>query len=167
MTTLTKCKHAFKKHSYNFKKMTFCCTKCNTLKSRKTTEKEKQIIDREWHRREKRAAVMHKDWWDFVDKFGANDNCTKWKKRGYKLMTEVRDFAKTHRSIKTVTCDDASHATSELVLIPHKTRSEYWGTSIVVIPQCTGEDPTVFFLYPENLENLRNTLSSIHSQARK
>lgn len=58
-------------------------------------------------------------------------------------------------------CDDTYFASSNLVLIEHASKTEYMGTTVVFIPQCTGEDPVEFFLYPGHRECLVKFLKSL------
>lgn len=85
-----------------------------------------------------------------------------WKWIGYDLMTRVASFAKLYPDdVHIVHCDDNWHAGSDLVLIYHRHGKTFFGTTVVFIPQCTGENPTMFFLYDDHRRNLIKELRNI------
>lgn len=91
----------------------------------------------------------------------------KWKWTGYDLMAKVEKWATKYKDdVTIVRCDDDSHAGSILALIQHRKQHDgmYMGTTAVFIPQCTGEDPTRFFLYPGHHDNLIKALKDIKSR---
>ena len=100
--------------------------------------------------------VYHK----FVDKFMV---VGKWKFKGYDLIIAVERWALKYPSDVIVTyCDDSYHASSLLVFIKHQAiKHPYWGTTMVYIPQCTGENPIEIFLYPTHATNLRACLAKL------
>jgi hypothetical protein len=81
---------------------------------------------------------------------------------GYKLIEKVEKWAtKFPRDVRIVGVDDDYFTSSCLVLIEHQTEHHYMGTTAVFIPQCTGEPPTRFFLYPDRRNQLRSALQAI------
>ena len=86
--------------------------------------------------------------------------------KGYKAITRIEKFIKKNKQIIPVMCDDSGHATSYFYLIPHKTKKEYWGTTALFVPQCSSEQ-NVFFLYPENLDELIKELQKLQKTEKK
>lgn len=85
-----------------------------------------------------------------------------WRWIGYDLMERVKKWAKKHRKhVEIVHCDDDLFASSDLVIIQNKWRKEYFGTTVIYIPQCTTELPIKFFLYPHHQRNLIKALQKI------
>lgn len=82
---------------------------------------------------------------------------------GYEAMELISNIIKKLPSIKEVRVDDDVHANSRLYLIPHETKTEYWGTTVMFVPQCT-KTQNMFFLYPENLDNLISELKQIQKR---
>ena len=79
-----------------------------------------------------------------------------WRWKGYALMKRIEKYVEQHPEILVVGVDDDYFAGSSLVLVPHndKKTGEYFGTSVIYVPQCTGEDPIRFFLYPGHARGL-------------
>lgn len=86
-----------------------------------------------------------------------------WRWKGYELMKRVEKYVKTHPEILVAGVDDDYFASSDLVLIPHNDEetNRYFGTSVLYVPQCTGEDPVRFFLYPDHARNLVDALETL------
>lgn len=104
---------------------------------------------------------------DFQEKFQDYSSYPpKWKSAGYDLMNEVREWAEQYPDdVQIVSCDDSAFCGSILVLIEHKAEKRYMGTTVVFIPQCTGEQPIEFFLYPEHRRALQTALNKIATTA--
>jgi len=103
---------------------------------------------------------VHYVYHNFESKFKNFDG--KWKYIGYDLMVQVAKWAKKFpEDVKIVVCDDSYFAGSDLICIEHRSTHEYMGISVVFIPQCTGEQPTTFFLYPGHRRNFYRTLRSM------
>lgn len=90
-----------------------------------------------------------------------------WKYSGYKMLQHVEKFAKKHPEVVLLSCDDSYNAGSGIVLIPHRTQEEYWGTTMVIIPQCTGEPPLEMFLYPGHSLAFEKALHAFNQESRK
>lgn len=86
---------------------------------------------------------------------------------GSDMMDGVEEWAKKHPSVVICGCDDDHHAGSDLVIIPHENKYKLWGVTVVYIPQCTGEPPTRFFLYPNHLKGLLEGLGKMVDIAAK
>ena len=97
-------------------------------------------------------------------RFRTSNLVYKWS--GFELAKRIEKWAKKWpNDIKIVRCDDAYHAGSDLVLIEHKAPVNYMGTTVLYIPQCTGEQPIEFFLYPCHREELVKALNHIGKKA--
>lgn len=104
------------------------------------------------HHNELLDNLIHKNYYSFLRKFGDKEKFLKYKHVGYDFMQRAERFAKKNKRISIISCDDNYHAGSDLVVIPHEDRFEVWGWTVVYIPQCTGESPIEFFLYPDHLK---------------
>lgn len=120
--------------------------------------------------RPKPGANVHLVWHDFLNTFMDKKTWSKWKCIGYKLMRKVEKWAKKWpNDVQIVQCDDNVHASSDLILIKHRAlkTGKYFGTSIVFIPQCTGENPIKFFLYPSRHDELIKALTNTKNEHQK
>jgi hypothetical protein len=86
------------------------------------------------------------------------------KYEGYEMMTKMRAFAKRHPEVQLCGCDDSSHCGSMMAFIPHRSDREYWGTTVVVIPQY-GRVEEVFF-YPEHAVAIEKVLAAFNREWR-
>jgi len=77
---------------------------------------------------------------------------------GYEFMEWMQCFSKRNPAVLRVGVDDDCHAGSDVYLIPHESRYELWGVTVLYIPQCTGEKPIRFFLYPNHLRAMMKAL---------
>ena len=112
-----------------------------------------------------RKSHVHTVWHEFSRRFKTKDGF-KYKKKGYDLMVAVERWQKRHlKDVRIVGVDDSYFASSYLVLVEHKTARQYMGTTVVVVPQCTGEDPLEFFLYPSHRKGLIEALLGIRAAA--
>lgn len=109
---------------------------------------------------------VHYLWHKFLNKF--QDKAGRWKLIGYPLMMRVEEWIKKYpHDIQLVQCDDSVHASSSLILFEHKCKNDYMGTTVVYIPQCTGEQPIEFFLYPDNVTSLIKALQVVENNYKK
>ena len=60
--------------------------------------------------------------------------------------------------IETVHVDDDWHTSSEVYIIPHCSDWQWMGVTVEYVPQCTGEQPIRFFLYPHALDKMIEAL---------
>jgi hypothetical protein len=103
---------------------------------------------------------IHRIFHDFQRKFDSRSAGGE-EYSGYPMMKAVGKWAKKHPSVVIVGCDDDYHAGSDLVLIPHEDKYQLWGVTVLYIPQCTGEKPIRFFLYPGHLQWLLEGLNKM------
>jgi hypothetical protein len=114
-----------------------------------------------------RKMRIHTVWYEFVQRFKMKSPESKYRWTAYDLMVRVEKWAKRYpKDVRIVGIDDSYFASSILVLIEHKTARTYMGTTVVVIPQCTGESPLEFFLYPDHRRGLLGALLGIGAAAR-
>jgi hypothetical protein len=86
---------------------------------------------------------------------------------GYDLMQRIEKWAAQFpHDVRVVGCDDSYHSGSDLVLIEHRTRDQYMGTTVVYLPQCSGDPPAQFFLYPGHRDDLVCALQSVRAASR-
>jgi hypothetical protein len=78
-------------------------------------------------------------------------------------MKWMEKYAKRHPEIIACRVDDDNHCGSDLYLIPHycddgNLGADWMGVTVLYIPQCTGERPIRFFLYPQHHDGLLEAL---------
>lgn len=149
------CKHKFETWAYSRYVTHLKCKKCGAKTQRKTTSAERVKQERE----DKIGMALHKTYHAFLRRF--QDSNQRYKLKGYKFIVAMEKFCEKHKDIIECGVDDSSFAGSRLFFIPHDNGQEYMGTSVLYIPQCTGEDATEFFLYPGNLNELMDALGKI------
>jgi hypothetical protein len=98
------------------------------------------------------------------------------KEKGYEAMGVMdRLAAKNPKRVLTVGVDDSHYSSSSLTFVTHEAASDggdpfnprqksepvWHGVSVYYIPQCTGEDPIQFFLYPRDLDGVLKALQTL------
>ena len=107
---------------------------------------------------------IHAVWHDFQDRFFTKGGRSIL--LGYRLIGSVERWAERYpHDVRLVGVDDSHHMGSTLVLIEHRTKSQYMGTSCVYLPQC-GEPPAQFFLYPGDRGALQEALVKVAKEER-
>lgn len=98
-------------------------------------------------------------WSSFCSAF-TEKNGYRWS--GDQLIDRIEEWAKAWpEDVELAGCDDTCHAKSLLCLIAHRgVTGELEGTTVVFVPQCTGEGPTVFILWPEETKRLIGVLQT-------
>lgn len=79
---------------------------------------------------------------------------------GWELMMRLEKFAGRHKEVVILQCDDHYHASSTICLIPHVSKKEFWGTTVVIAPQMGIFPATEFFLYPDEADALAKALGA-------
>lgn len=110
----------------------------------------------------KKSEFLHRLFHKILKKFGDGEHFTM---KGWDLMQAMRKFAKGHPEIQHAGVDDSSFSGSDIWLIPHyidskKFGREYMGTTLLYIPQCSGEAPIEMFMYPAHLEGVLKALKA-------
>lgn len=144
-------------------KITFRCS-CKAQFERAMTKVEQRFYSSNFDslKRPPREKDVHAVWHDFVRRFRPGDD-RKWKDVGYSLMEKVRRWASKYPDdVRLSHVDDEFFSNSMFILVEHQAEAQYMGTSVVYIPQCTGENPIVFFLYPGDRKQLISELGVIN-----
>jgi hypothetical protein len=111
------------------------------------------------------ATKLHIIWRDFEKNFRLKGG--QYRYVGFDLQERVETWAKKYpKDVRICLCDDAQHSSSCLVLIEHRTKTHYMGTTVVFLPQCSGDPPAEFFLYPNRAEQLLEALQAIRKAAK-
>ena len=131
------------------------CTVCRAERRRPATEEEASGIRQEWADRDELHAVFHA----FCK---ATDGLS-----GFDLMEAAEGWAATHPDrVRLVTVDDSPHhSSSYLVFVTHENAKEFMGTTVLFVPQLSG-NPTEFFLYPSHHQQLAETLAWLEARAK-
>lgn len=150
------------------------CSLCKDKRYRNPIGEERQRLIQEKKEDNRHIDTVFKLWRRFVKEFINTENgvpvnppSDKWKYFGYDMMERVAEFAKKYPEIKIGRCDDSCHSGSNIVFIPHrdklakKKEDKYWGTTVIVIPQCDGQYPCEFFLDPDHRNQLLKTLKGL------
>jgi len=89
------------------------------------------------------------------------------KYKGYEMMKRMEAFAKKHPDVVICGSDDSFHAGSMVAFIPHRALTEYWGTTVVIIPQCTGEPALEMFFYPGHAIEIEKAIHGFNREFRE
>lgn len=101
---------------------------------------------------------LHKVYHDFSDKFMDG---LKFNDSGYTLMWDVEKWAAEYPDdVHLITADDGMATSSLMVLIEHKTEEVFYGTTVISIPQNTG-NPCELFLSQWGIKELLSALTDI------
>lgn len=101
---------------------------------------------------------IHAVWHDFMTHFILSSG--EFKDVGYDFMLAVEEWAKRFPDdVVIVRCDDSYHTCSDLVLISHQDGRQYWGTTVLFLPQ--NGFPSQFFLYEPNRKDLIKALTEL------
>jgi hypothetical protein len=115
------------------------------------------------HRKmQKQIMHIHSVWHEFERRFKDPHSQLKYKWIGYKLMCKIEKWAEKHpREVKLSHIDDAFFAGSLAAFIYHRTKNDYMGVTVVIVPQCTDQQPMEFFLYPDDAKSFHKIIGSI------
>ncbi len=158
---IPRCKHKFKFVGRRGRFEFYFRCRCGARRTRVPTKAEAvwcSARDREAKLDAKRGAHIHTLFHRFQSKFW-DESAHQYKLRGYKFMVAVEQFARHNLSVVLCQCDDSAHTGSLIVLIPHETEDEYWGTTVVTIPQ--HDEPSEMFLYPHHLKGVLSALTGL------
>ncbi len=158
-------KHTWKLSSYSGLSAFFNCSKCEARVEKVLDKKEQKLVENSFSEHSEHSKKLHGLWWKFAKAVATLDYPTKWQERGYALMEMIRNFADKNQEIEVCPCDDLAHSTSLIAFIPHQTEDEFWGVSMICVPQLEGE-PTGLFLYPEHVDHLIKTLTEFKKKHR-
>lgn len=138
------------------------CT-CGAERERQATKAEKKEFKLVW----KRGRAIHALWHQLAKRFKKTPK--EWKMQGWDLIEALEEYTAKRPQIRTVRVDDSHFSNSDLLLIPHSYDSKklgcaYMGTTALFIAQCAGDAPVEFFLYPNHLRHLIETLQGIERE---
>lgn len=139
------------------------CSKCGKNFERNMEDDERRRFCQHDQATSARSAAMHKTFHAFRKKFGGPGL---WKWSGWDFMSRLEKYKKSP-DITIHRCDDSVHASSNIVAIAHELPDYYWGTTFVVIPQCTGEPPTEFFFYGNHAKGFMDFLRDVVKKHRQ
>lgn len=126
------------------------CDHCRVEQKRPATEEEKAED-------EKKAILgsqIHTQWHEVSRMMGDES--------GYPLLNIIDEIAdKFPDHVHVASVDDGHHCGSSIMFVEHRSDEYYWGTSAVVVPQCTGEEPLQFFMYPGHMQSVLQCLAEI------
>jgi len=158
-----------KLNSYNILELQFKCSKCDYRESRRPTREEIDELKQDNLLRDilnKNRKTIHTLFHRFHERFMTFDGDgymgSDFKFHGYDLMQKVEKFVRYNPSCALIHCDDNLHCGSYILLIPHELDKEYWGTTVVNIPQYG--IPTCLFLYPYHLEQMLVSLKTLNKR---
>lgn len=164
---MDKCKHRYSLSSHSCDVLIFRCRKCGESASRKTSKEERKKIIKDGREFLKSVkGSIHWIYHQFRDRFMEKDGRT-FKCFGYDLMVKVRRWVKKHPSIQIVSTDCRAFMGAMLVLIPHESKYQYFGTTAIFIDQDSSRAPTEFFLYPYHTADLVKALHKIQTWEKK
>jgi hypothetical protein len=169
------------------KNVTVCfnCRKCTTRYERAATAAEKRVFEKyradDFPKKDKPENDVHRVYHEFCKKFykfhktgeseflgkmfPQGESKPRW--TGYALDQRVEKWAEKYPDdVRMVRVDDDYFSSSSLVLIEHKTKKKYMGTTVVFIPQCAPDPIATFFLYPSHRRGLVEALAAIEGQAK-
>ena len=141
---------------------------CNERAERLGTREEFEKLHTpiEWDEENNVHTVAHAFDREFHD-----ENTGAWKLTGYPLMKAIEAFAEKYPEHITITrCDDTWFTGSDIVLIEHRTETQYMGVTLIYVPQNsngTDSTPSELFLYPGASKALMNALEAIEKRRLK
>jgi hypothetical protein len=149
-------RHSYKLKMYNVISATFQCS-CGDMQDRKLTKQGVAKYKRIWKEAERKATGIHKLWKTVSKQI---KGC-----QGWGLMQVMDKLIKKHPEILMSSCDDSYHTTSAMYYIPHEVEGEYWGTTLLVVPQ--NGVPHEMFLYPHHAKDMLKVLTAIGNKKSK
>lgn len=161
MTCQNRCR--YKLGGYSSNSASLRCSVCDNREERDLTDVGHKVASRSLQEMIDDNAV-HETWWAFQKKFMPNRK-RGWRWSGYDLMKRVADWAEGRADVHIVACDDDWFCSSSLVVIEHSAPRKWMGLTVVYIPQCTGEQPISFFLYPNHATTLVKLLKTLNARA--
>jgi len=157
------CEHEFRGQSLCGNIAKFKCELCDTCVEYKLEKDEVKEVQRFMDEGSANIAEMHSTWHDFTKRFMNGRGSFIW--RGYELMKRVRKWVEQNTfDAKIIKLDDDMHMGSIMLLIDHRLQWEYWGTTVVMIPQNSAQEPCVMFMYPHSVDALVDVLQAIHDE---
>lgn len=166
--TKSDCRHRWRYIGYTGVTLDFHCLACQQRASRPATKGEIRHLaaNTSFKLRPPKSEDVHAVWHDFERRFINRDGT--YRLKGWGMMRAAERWGgRFPDDVRIVRVDDSCFSSSILILIEHKTKDRYMGTSMVVVPQCSGEPPVQMFLYPNHCQGLVAALNEIGTVAKK
>lgn len=172
-------RHRFKPSAVTSKTLTISC-KCGATRSRELSHAEQSAMKHSL----KDEASIHTLWHKIVERIDVvatyPSKGAKPRLRGWDAQLWMGRFVARHPTVVRCHVDDAVFSNSALYLVPGygvnpphpkgterihsflpKPGREWFGVQVLYVPQCTGEQPTSFFLYPSDHTSLLAGLKAL------
>ena len=134
---------------------------CGATRDRPATKVEK-AISKSWFSESKGVHALWRRYQRLFKDCESSAIPTPYKYYGYDLMCRISRWAKRYPDdVRVCSIDDSVYAGSMLVFVEHRTKKSYHGTTVIVIPQCTGEQPLEFFMYADHLTGVMKAIKDI------
>lgn len=148
----------------NFTQLIFRCG-CGREAERSPTPAERRRLEREQHGERRRHALAERFYARFTDRSGP---ILRWRLESAALIESIRRWARRYPTIKLARVDDAVHAGALWVFIPaDDPEFGLWGVDVICISQMVRQEPAVFFLYPDALDELMAALRALRADTHR
>lgn len=135
----------------------FLCKKCGSRSARPMTKREKKIFSDHMKSSMREAGRVHDLFFEFRQRIDAEKDVDKKREKALKWAE-----SRKNKGVQIVRVDDNVYASSDLILIPHRTEKSVHGTTIVYVPQIeVYNDLPIFFLYANHLDSLLAALKAL------
>lgn len=84
----------------------------------------------------------------------------------YRAAQRILNFTKRNPEVVDVRCDDNTFSGSHIFLVPHCSKKDFMGTTMIFVPQ-NAREQNVMFLYPCHLDNLIKELQKMQKLEKK
>jgi hypothetical protein len=175
---ITNCNHVYQRdnHYINFGERAdldndimyckFTCTLCNKKIKLPATELLNNLFRKGLDTQvaiQESSLKLHKVWHDYLENFYDFKGC-EYKHTGYELIERTEEWAeKWGEEVRIVSCDDNHFMSSIILLVEHRTETNYMGTTMLCIPQVGGQ-PIKLFLYPGHRNEFQRALRNIEAR---
>jgi hypothetical protein len=113
----------------------------------------------------RRHALAERIYARFTDRSGPT---LRWRLESHDLMEAIRRWARRYPAVKLAHVDDAVHTGALWVFIPaDDPEFGLWGVDVICISQMVRQEPAVFFLYPDALDELIAALRALHADTHR
>ena len=144
------------------------CQRCHSRRNRAATPPECAYLSKQDKEEQSSSQEhnVHYAWHGLVEQLQKADEET-WKKQGYDLMLLAGHACKKYPDyVLPCGCDDSHFMSSDLILIQHKTPTEWMGITMLFIAQ-NGDPPAQMFLYPGHAKTLIGALKKCEAEQKR
>lgn len=126
---------------------------------------DKKLIQRIHAKSNRQSNAIHRVFQEFESKLKLGTV----RHSDYELMEKARRIhGKFPKDIAHVGCDDTHFSSSDLYLVAHRDKKRYWmGITVVGLMQNDGQEPFEFFLYPNHVKRMIETLQYFEKLRKK